>query len=193
MRINHSLFAIILLIVASHGFADNASDNSEGPVLHVGGCGGVYFLVAPGEFWVEVEKYDLNIRDRKTFLRAILAGPDRAVIAEETLPDDGQGRGAGPGPLQRARLSAQVSSQGVYVLNVTVSEDRYGEDIAWGFRTNCPRYLVETSRGHRDAAHEEPLVLLGPDVPGDICFMPERAAFSMEISGLEPEAAPPVL
>ena len=159
---------------------DIQKESDASPVLHFGGCGGVYFLAEPGDLWVEVEKYDRNIKKRTTYLRAILAGPDRLVLDEATLPDvpeDAQG------PIQRIRLSTTVSRKGVYALNITVSEDRYGEDIAWGFRSNCPRYLVETSRGHRDAAHEEPLVLLSPKVPGEVCFRPERDAFSINISG----------
>jgi len=181
----------VFYVIGAYG--DATAQPSEAPVLHFGGCGGVYLLAESGELWIEVEKYDLNVRGRKIFLRAILAGPDRAVLAEETLPEDGLGKGDGPGPVQQVRLSAQVPCRGVYVLNITVSEDRYGEDIAWGFRTNCAKYLVETSRGHRDAAHEEPLVLLGPDVPGDICFRPERGAFTVELSGLNADVEPPVL
>jgi hypothetical protein len=149
-----------------------------------GGCGGVYFMAQPGELWVELEKADLNRSDKKTHLRAILVGPDRRVVAEQTLPDDGQGKGAGVGPVQRMRFSVNVPSPGIYALCVVVSEDRYGEHIMWGFRTNCGKYLVETSRGHKDAAHEEPLVMLNEDAPGDVCFMPRRGAFDVELSGL---------
>lgn len=194
MNALHVLMAgllVVFYVIGVHG--DATAQPSEAPVLHFGGCGGVYLLAESGELWIEVEKYDLNVRGRKTFLRAILAGPDRAVLAEETLPEDGLGKGDGPGPVQQVRLSAHVPCRGVYALNITVSEDRYGEDIAWGFRTNCSKYLIETSRGHRDAAHEEPLVLLGPDVPGDICFRPERGAFTVELSGLNADVEPPVL
>ncbi len=194
MNALHVLMAgllVVFYVIGVHG--DATAQPSEAPVLHFGGCGGVYLLAESGELWIEVEKYDLNVRGRKIFLRAILAGPDRAVLAEETLPEDGLGKGDGPGPVQQVRLSAHVPCRGVYALNITVSEDRYGEDIAWGFRTNCSKYLIETSRGHRDAAHEEPLVLLGPDVPGDICFRPERGAFTVELSGLNADVEPPVL
>ncbi len=194
MKWIHGLTGCLFVLgVLDGGYAASEPIPTEAPVLHFGGCGGVYLLAEPGELWVEVEKYDLNVRGRKTFLRAILAGPDRAVLAEETLPEDGLGKGDGSGPVQRARLSAQAPCTGVYALNITVSEDRYGEDIAWGFRTNCAKYLVETSRGHRDAAHEEPLVLLGPEVPGDVCFRPEHGAFTVELSGLNAHAEPPVL
>lgn len=192
-RIHALLICLLVAFNVIGAYGEATVPPSEAPVLHFGGCGGAYLLAEPGELWVEVEKYDLNVRGRKTFLRAILAGPDRSVLAEESLPEDGLGKGDGPGPVQRARLSTQVSCRGVYALNITVSEDRYGEDIAWGFRTNCAKYLIETSRGHRDKAHEEPLVLLGPEVPGDVCFRPEHGAFTVELSSLDTDAKPPML
>jgi len=152
--------------------------------LGIGGTGGVYFLASPGELVVEVEKRDRNRRGRTTELRAILVGPDRRVLQEAAIPDDGRPKGSGVGPAQRARLSTQVERKGVYGLNVTVSTDRYGDDIIWGFRTNCPHYLVETARGHRDVRREEPIVLLDPTRPGDVCFLPRRGAFAMALSGL---------
>jgi hypothetical protein len=76
----------------------------------------------------------------------------------------------------------------VYALNITASQDRYGEAIVWGFRTNCPRYLIETSRGHRDARHQEPIVLHKPDQPGDVCFLPRPEAFRIEVTDLPASA-----
>ena len=99
------------------------------------------------------------------------AGIDRQVLQEEVIPDDGFEPGSGLGPPGRCRLSTRVERPGIYALNITVSQDRYGEHILWGFRTNCPRYLVETSRGHRDARHLEPIVLRGAGEP-DIWFAP---------------------
>ncbi len=149
----------------------------------IGGVGGAYLLASPGPLIVDVYKRDLHRRRRTTELRAILAGPDRRVIQQVRIPDDGLS-GPGPGPYQHARLTAQVDRKGVYVLNITVSQDRYGEEIAWGFRTNCPHYVIETARGHRDRPHEEPIVLVGPDQPGDICFLPRNDEFQVEITGL---------
>jgi len=148
------------------------------------GVGGAYFLVEPGEFWVEVEKRDLNRRGRETHLRAILVGPDRSVIAEQFIPDDGLAKGAGAGPVQRVRLSTNVPRKGIYGLSITVTEDRYGEEFVCGIRTNCPKYLIETSRGHRDAPHEEPIILSNADRSGEICFQPRRGTFVVEVSGL---------
>jgi len=152
--------------------------------LGIGGVGGAYFLAEPGELIIDLEKRDRNIRRRQTELRAVLVGPDRQVIQEVRIPDDGQSRGSGTGPAQRVRLSAQVARKGIYGLNVTVSHDRYGQEIIWGFRTNCARYVIETSRGHRDERHQEPLVLLNPDRAGDVCFAPRRGAFEMEVTDL---------
>ena len=152
--------------------------------LGIGGCGGVYFLAEPGELTVDVEKRDRNRRGRRTDLRAILVGPDRKVLQDVTIPDDAMRPASDPGPPQRARLSTRVPRKGVYGLNITVSQDRYGDAIIWGFRTNCPRYLIETSRGHRDERHQEPIVLLNPDRPGDVCFLPRPGAFRVEVTDL---------
>ena len=150
----------------------------------IGGTGGVYFLAEPGELIVDVEKRDRNARGRRTELRAILVGPDRRVLEDVTIPDDGAPKGSGLGPAQRVRLSTHVERKGIYGLNVTVSQDRYGDCIVWGFHTNCPHYLIETSRGHRDQRREEPIVLLHPDRPGNVCFVPRQGAFGVEITGV---------
>ena len=146
--------------------------------------GGFYLLASPGELVVEVCKRDLNRRGSRAELRAILAGPDRQVLQEAILPDDGQKRGSGLGPLQQTRLSTRVDRKGVYVVNITVSQDRYGEETVWGFRTNCPRHMIETSRGHKDERHQEPIVLQNPEKPGDVCFRPRPRPLSVEVTGL---------
>ena len=180
-----ALAALPLLGIA--GMAASAEELSWTADFRVGGCGGAYFLAEPGEFWVEVEKQDLNRRGRKTHVRAILFAPDRTVVAEETLPWTGQEKGSGPGPVQRVRLSVKVPRAGVYGLNITASEDRYGQEIAWGLRTNCPKYLVETSRGHKDERHQEPLVLMQGDAAGAVCFLPRTEAFTIDASGFRGE------
>lgn len=159
--------------------------------LFIGGCGGVYFLAEPGMLEVEVLKRDRNQRGRRTDLRAILAGPDRRVLQEATIPDDGQARGSGLGPVQRCRLSARVERKGVYALNITVSQDRYGEEVVWGLRSNCRKYLIETARGHKDEAHQEPIVLASPGQPADVCFLPRRKEFTLDVTGL-PKDTPPL-
>ncbi len=183
------IFLFGLLFTAAEGGANQPSnfpvrqELAFGPAavgLAMGGCGGAYFLAEAGTLIIEVQKQELNRSDRPTELRAILAGPDREVLAEVFLPEDKAPRGK-PGPIQIARLEAPVARKGIYVLNITVSQDRYGEAMYWSFRTNCPKYLVETSRGHRDAPHEEPLVLHSPERPIEVCFIPRKSGFSAEI------------
>ncbi len=152
--------------------------------LRLGGCGGVYFYASAGELWVEVQKQDLNIRGNKTHLRALLFAPDRSVVDQAWIGDDGRATRSGAGPVQRALLRTNVERPGVYGLNITVTQDRYGENVSWGFKSNCRKYLVETSRGHKDARHEEPIVLRNAGRQGDVGFVPGVMPFSIEVSGL---------
>lgn len=190
-----ALAGVVVLSVCLGGAAAGAADAEPQAAatneLMMGGCGGVYFLAGPGDLTVEVVKRDRNRRDTRSDLRAILAGPDRRVLQEAVLPDDGRPVGSGMGPAQRCRLTARAARPGVYVLNVTVSRDPHGTEVVWGFRSNCPKYVVETARGHRDARHEEPIVLASPDRPADVCFEPRAGAFSLEVSGLPKGAAAP--
>ena len=83
---------VMVLLMPPIGLAD--SDDGKSLDLGIGGVGGVYFLAPPGELTVELEKRDRNRRGQTTELRAILFGPDRQVLQEMTIPDDGQGRGS---------------------------------------------------------------------------------------------------
>jgi putative BNR repeat neuraminidase len=176
---------LLLTVIVSSGAYGKEKDTMR---MRLGGCGGVYFYASAGELWVEVEKQDLNIRRNKTHLRALLFGPDRSVIDEAWMVDDGQAAKSGPGPVQRVMLQTNVKRPGVYGLNITVTQDRYGENVSWGFRSNCRKYLIETSRGHKDARHEEPLVFRNAGCEGDVGFMPGIKPFSIEVSGLAKRA-----
>ena len=94
-----------------------------------------YFLAEPGELVIVVEKRDRN-RSGRTADLAILVGPDRRVIQDVTIPDDRRARGSVPGPVQTARPATRAGCRGVYGLNITVSNDRYGDEIAWA-QTNA--------------------------------------------------------
>jgi hypothetical protein len=157
--------------------------------LGLGGVGGVYLLAEPGPLTIEVQKRDRNRGRGPTELRALLVGPDRRVLQEAAIPDDGLPAGTGLGPVQRARLTTEVPRRGVYALNITVSNDRYGENAVWGFTTNCPRYVIETARGHKDERHQEPIVLRNPGRPADVVFCRRRQAFAIEVTGL-PQGTP---
>ncbi len=181
------LSLIIVLFIGHVVVAENEipDDLNQGDIaLRLGGVGGVYFLAEPGELIVDVQKQDLNRSTQQTQLRAILVAPDRSVVQELLIPDDGLPRGSNTGPAKRIRFSTLVRRKGVYALNITVSNDRYGTAMYWGFRTNCRKYLIETSRGHRDEAHEEPIVVASPDQAGNLCFLPRRKSFEINLSGL---------
>ncbi|HIB53292.1 MAG TPA: hypothetical protein EYO39_00460 [Nitrospirales bacterium] len=173
------MYALLIASIARPDDSDWSAD------FRIGGNGGVYFLAQPGEFWVEVEKQDRNFLSRKTHVRAILFGPDRSVLADEILPHMGMKKGDGAGPVQRLRFSVTVPRTGVYGLSITASEDRLGEDMSWGIKTNCSRYLVETSRGHKDERHQEPLSLRNGK-PGDVCFLPRTGEFTIDGAGCAP-------
>lgn len=172
------VFAVFLLAPWARGHEDPRSWNSA---VRLGGMGGLYLLPDAGELWVEVEKQDLNRRGSPAHLRALLLGPDREVLDEQWLPDDGHDKGSGPGPVQRLRLTTEVERAGVYAVNITVTNDRYGEEVLWGFRTNSSRFLVETSRGHKDEAHTEPIVLRNEHAASDVCFLPAEGTFHIEV------------
>lgn len=129
----------------------------------IGTTGGVHILAEPGELIIEVEKRDLNETGRERELRVVLVGPDRRVITEKSIPDDGRDQGSGMGPPQRVRLETVVQRQGVYSMNITVSGGQRNTDIVWGFRTNSEQYIIESASGHRDADHEEPIILQNPE------------------------------
>jgi len=175
----------------ARGQEAEAKQMSRNPEIQhrFGGAGGVYFYPAVGEFVVEVQRWKRTAKERDTHLRAVLFAPDRAVLHDVLLPGPGGGK---PGA-QQVRLSAEVKHRGVYGLAITIPEDRYGDYTHWGFRTNCPKYVIETSRGHRDRRHEEPVVLANPGASGDFCFLPRTTAFKIDLHGLRTAAEPVTL
>ena len=180
---------LLLLAMCTTGLTSAvAEENTWTSDFRIGGVGGVYFLLEPGPFWVEVEKQDLNRRDTETHLRAILVGPDRTVLGEEYLAHQGMEKDSGVGPVQRTRFAVDVAQKGVYALNITITDDRYGVDTVWGIRSNAEHYLIETSRSHKDARHEEPIVLQQGDAPGSVCFLPRTGAFTLDLSGFRRES-----
>ncbi|MEE2752480.1 MAG: hypothetical protein VX910_00745, partial [Candidatus Latescibacterota bacterium] len=189
-----ALFAALLGIAAPDTVVGNMGDDTlESDQLFIGGCGGLYLLAEPGDLVIEIIKKDRNTRSNPTNLKAILLGPDRRHLDEILIPDDGQAKGSGFGKIQSATLSTQVEQKGVYVVNVTVTHDRYGEDILWGFKSNCPKYLIETSRGHKDGRHLEPIVLGNPEGSADVCFTAHSKSIDISASDLISENASLIL
>lgn len=168
-----------------------AAPDGTNATLLIGGAGAVYFLAEPGELIIDLEKRDRNRTGSKFELRAVLAGPDRQVLQEQIIPDDGLAAKSGLGPAQRCRLSTRVARKGVYALNLTISNDRYGEQVVWGFQSNCRKYMIETARGHKDERHEEPIVLASPGRAANVCFLPPAGPFTMDLTGLPKDSAAP--
>jgi len=188
-----SIVVLTVALACTHAAAQEVAMAKPDFEPLMGGCGGVYFLAEPGELVVEVVKRDRNRKDVATEMRALLVGPDRTVLQEAFIADDGEPVGTALGPPQTVTLRTQVERLGIYALNVTVSRDRYGNNMRWGFRTNCPRYLIETARGHRDQRHEEPIVLGSPERTAVIAFKPRNGEFSIEAGELPADSDAPVL
>ena len=152
--------------------------------LGMGGVGGLYLLAEPGPLWIEIYKRDRNKASScHANLQAVFFGPDRQVIDEQTIPDDGVAKKR-QGSVQSVRFFTTVEHKGVYGINITVSGDPFGYCSTWGFRTDCPKFLIETSRGRRPWSHQEPIIFSNPGVPANICFMPLARAFSIDVKGL---------
>ncbi len=169
----------LLIFVALHPTPLFSQDVAMQPdTLALGGSGGLYLLAEKGELVIELYKQDRQ-KGADSDLRALLLGPDRRLLDDIIIYGNGS-----------ATLSTVVEHRGVYVVNVTAAKDRYGEKIWWGFRTNSAQYLIETSRGHRDARHMEPIVLGTPATAMDVCFLPRQGAIAIEVSGLPVDSPP---
>lgn len=190
-RIVMGVVGSVVLVCSGWGQA-RAEDGRSMPWA-IGGTGGVYLLVEPGELRIELFKRDRNVRGaRGTVMRAILAGPDREVLADVTIPSTGGSTGDPPGPIQQQVLTASVQHAGVYALNLTTQGDRHGLNVEWAIRTNAAGWVVETSRGHRDERHREPIVLTDSSRRADVNFLPRPGRFQIEVEGL-PADSPPLM
>ena len=190
-RIVMGVIGSVVLVCSGWGQA-RAEDDRSMPWA-IGGTGGVYLLVEPGELRIELFKRDRNVRGaRGTVMRAILAGPDREVLADVTIPSTGGSTGHPPGPVQQQVLTASVQHAGVYALNLTTQGDRHGLNVEWAIRTNAAGWVVETSRGHRDERHREPIVLTDGSRRADVNFLPRPGRFQIEVEGL-PADSPPLM
>ena len=181
---------LITVLIATPLHYAAAQEDAEMPWA-IGGAGGAYLLAEPGELEVEVLKRDLNIFGaRGTIVRAILAGPDREVLDEVVIPSTGGERDDPPGPVQSAVLRTQVDRPGIYALNLHIVGDRYGLNLEWALVTNAASWVIETSRGHRDERHREPIVMSNAERPADVVFLPRAGEFEIEIEALPVDAEP---
>lgn len=148
--------------------------------LRIAGLGGVYFLAEKGP--LNITFYRMQWTDRPEPLRLVLVSPDRQVLLDSWLPE--QGPEAGKRPILKTTISCPVPAPGVYGFMLSCPTDRYGLHLRWSFDTNCPRYLIETSGGHKDQRHREPLTMTHYDSPGSVVFWPSKNAFSGRLEQL---------
>ena len=146
------------------------------------GCGGAYFLAEPGLLRITLTKRETSSRAQP--VRLVLATPDRQPVADVWLP----GLADSGAAVQRVTIEHDVTAAGVYALSLTAPDDRYGNRFQWMLETNCPRFLLETSRGHRDVRHEEPFFIVNPNQECQVFFYPTAAAFALEASSLPPNS-----
>jgi len=116
---------------------------------------------------VRIEKRDLNIYDGEDVLLAQLFAPDRTPLVNAIIPDDGNPkRGGGrPQDIQVKELSAKVESPGVYRLHL---RPKSGSDLVFGFKTNCPHYVIQG-----------PIFLNDYSLGGDVFFAPPKGEFKI--------------
>lgn len=100
------------------------------------GWGAVYILARRGPLTVEIGKRDLNIYEGADVLVARLVGPDRQLLQEARLEDDGRTDKGGRGPQQTCEMRVQVAAPGVCKLDI--ESHARGSDLAWGVRTSAP-------------------------------------------------------
>jgi len=177
------LLAVLTTLLIEGNLMARESDVTEIPWF-IGGIGGAYLMVEPGELEVEVFKRNWDARSGRTQLQAILVAPDREVLDSAEIPPSRETSEESLAPVQSVTLGARVDRPGIYALMITSRGNRYGLNLGWSLRTNAAGYLIETSRGHRDERHQEPLVLIHGDRPADVCFLPRPGEFEIEIEGL---------
>ena len=194
-RLTHTALAVLLFL--STALLVAAPQAKVGPIQtstdfsrfqpRILGTGGAYFLVPKGRFTLTFQKMDMRKGVAQT-VRFTLFDPARNVLADVWLPGTGK-----PGQFQQVDLACEVAHPGVYGFMISAPDDRYGQNFRWGFQTNCAKFLVETSRGHRDARHQETVGVATPEIPGDIFFYPPKQAFGLELGALPRKTPPPTL
>lgn len=179
MKFIQSVFITFLLVLLSACISPNVHNDNRSLgewTPKFSGCGGIFIDAKKGLLSVELEKENLRDDGQSRVLRAVFLGPDRSIIEDLSFLDHKEG--------QPLKLETYVDRPGIYAIMVTVSNDRYGENIVWRFRTNNDKYIIETSRGHKDQLHEEPIVLVNPEIQTDVCFLPQQGEFSILITDL---------
>ena len=145
--------------------------------FRIGGGGGMHFFVEKGK--LEIDFFAARV----AAVRVILYSPDREILADAWLPPVRKFTAS------KITISADDLPVGLYAMAVFSPQDQYGERYQWGFAADCPKYVIESARGHKDARHLEPIVLASPQRKGKVCFPVCKGAFKSELSKCVPGSA----
>ena len=144
--------------------------------IRIGGGGGMYLFVDSGKLELEMSAA------RTAAVRVVLFSPDRELLAEAWFPPTEDNSFVA----SQLRISADNLPTGIYSLQVNSVQDPLGKLFQWGFTTDCPKYVIENSRGHQDARHTEPITIRSPEKSGRLYFPVPRKAFSANFSDAVP-------
>ncbi len=143
-----------------------AAHAAAAAALAIRGGAVVHFLPDAKPFTIRVEKRDLNIYEGGDELQLLLLAPDRRVLANAVLPDDGD-----TGRTGRRTIRPQVKEfrvaparPGAYLLHLI---PRNGDQI-FNVTTTCPRHVFEGD-----------IFLNDGRLRGELYFMPPARAFKV--------------
>ncbi len=160
---HHSSPLLIALAAALSPLAHGA------PAVAIRGDAVIHLRPDSDVLAVRIEKRDLNIYDGEDVLRATLLSPDRRVVAEIGIPDDGNAKkGGGVGKPQAETIQTRPAEPGVYRLCVLPAGD-----LVFNFAPNCKRYMVEGD-----------IFLNDYRLATDVFFMPPTGKFTIRANAV---------
>lgn len=169
--------------------ADSGPAYGFPPVVR--GSGAVYFAVEEGmPLELEISKRDLNRSSRSTSnLYAWLLSPDRDLLAELDLQDDGLPDGSGLGPVVSGTMKTDPLPAGLYKLYIVVTGYDTRDldmEVIWGVKSNCPRYMLfrsEMPSGRGDTPVR--IMTAGEDRGVDLFFRTPVRRSMLELTNFE--------
>ncbi|MBP1582897.1 MAG: BNR-4 repeat-containing protein [Victivallales bacterium] len=146
--------------------------------IRIGGGGGMYLFVDTGQLNLEISAA------RTSAVRVVLFSPDRELLADTWFPPSADNA------LTASKLNITGTDLpvGIYSLQVNSVQDPLGLHFHWGFTTDCRKYVIENTRGHRDMRHTEPITLGSPEKKGRLFFPVQRQAFTAEFTDAVPNS-----
>ena len=147
--------------------------------IAIGGGGGMHMYVDSG-------KLDLEVTVARIMpVRVVILTPDRNILADTWFPPT-QGNSK---VVSKVRITADDLPKGIYSMMINQVQDPLGNLFQWGFTTNCKKYVIENSRGHRDARHTEPITICSGEKKGRLYFPVQKGAFKTTLTKCIPDSA----